>query len=98
MSMYYSVTKTQKADQPLNGIDELVGRIRQLVRHRGYERDKIVSAMLRRYLPNMGGAGWNGEASLRQVLTQAKLDQKSIDHLSANVVGEIHMAHERLAG
>ena len=98
MSMYSSVKRTQKADQPLGGIDELILRMRQLIRHRGYDRDKIVSAILRRYLPNAGGSAWNGEAVLRQNLTQAKLDQRSIDHLVANVMGELHMAHERLAG
>jgi hypothetical protein len=72
--------------------------MRHLICHRGYDRDKIVSAILRRYLPNAGGMAWNGETVLRQNLTQAMLDQKSIDHLTANVSGELHMARDRLAG
>ncbi|WP_336488974.1 hypothetical protein [Methylobacterium nigriterrae] len=98
MLLRFSATKTQKTPQPINGIEDLVLRIRQLIRHRGYDRDKIVSAMLKRYLPSSGGPGWTGETALRQSLTKAQLDQKSIDHLVANVSGEIQMAHERLAG
>ncbi|GJE46714.1 hypothetical protein [Methylobacterium soli] len=55
MSTNFSVRKTQKAEQPLGGIDELTVRMRQLIHHRGYDRGKIVSAILCRYLPNAGG-------------------------------------------
>src|SRR4051812_24711496 len=97
MLLRFSATKTQKTQQPINSVEDLVLRIRQLIRLRVYDRDKIVSAMLKRYLPNSGEPGWSGETALPQSL-KAQLDQNSIDHLVANVTGEIQMAHEQLAG
>ncbi|MDR7040529.1 hypothetical protein J2X36_005312 [Methylobacterium sp. BE186] len=78
--------------------EDLILGIRRLVRHSGYERDKIVSALLKQYLPNIGGTAWAGEASLRRDLKAARLDARTIAYLTASAGGELQMAHERSVG
>lgn len=75
-------------------IGDLTVQIARLVRHRAYVRDQVVSGMLLRFLPN-GMRPWLGPDDLRRRLDAAGLDQRSLDHLFANVATEIAMAHAR---
>lgn len=94
----YSSTNLNASRPGPGGTDDLIVGIRRLVRHRGYERDKIVSALLKQFLPKIGGAAWAGEAALRRDLVAACLDEKAIAYLVACAGGELQMAHERSVG
>ncbi len=76
-------------------IDALVIQIRRLVRHRGFARDKVVSAMLLKYIPADAGYAWNDEAALHTRLVKADLDMKTVDHLIASASLEIVMIRAR---
>lgn len=80
------------------GIDELVIRIKQLIRHRGYDRTKINSSCLKRYLTSERSRDWAGEGVLRQHYATAQIDRRTFAYLVENVNIELQMAHERLTG
>lgn len=98
----FSATKkdgTQSSDDPKKvSIDELVTRIRQLVRHHGYDRTKITSARLKSYLPIRSEREWQGESLLRKHHATAQLDRGTLVYLVENVHIELQMAHERQTG
>ena len=75
-------------------IGDLALQIGRLVGHRAYAREQVVSSMLLRFLPN-GMRPWQGADDMRRRLDLAGLDQRALDHLSANVATEIAMAHAR---
>jgi hypothetical protein len=85
-------------DAQRGGIDELVLRIRQLIRHRGYDRTKITSEYLKRYLPGENDRTWQGETILRKHHASAQIDNGTLTYLVQNVHIELQMAHERLTG
>ncbi|MEA1834734.1 hypothetical protein U8607_21810 [Methylobacterium durans] len=94
----YSSTTRNESTGRLDGAEDLILGIRRLVRHSGYERDKIVSALLKQFLPSAGGAAWAGEAALRRDIAAARLDGRTIAYLIASAGGELQLAHERSVG
>ncbi|GJE58468.1 hypothetical protein [Methylobacterium trifolii] len=79
-------------------IEELIRLIKRLLRHRAYERTRIVSALLLRHLPHDSGYAWENEARLRERLTGAGLDAKTLDYLITNARLEFERLQERTAG
>ncbi|MCJ2013327.1 hypothetical protein [Methylobacterium sp. J-076] len=75
-------------------MDTLVRLIGRLVRHPGYRRNRIVSALLLRHLPADAGYAWRGEAVLLDRLTRARLDGATLDHL----LGSVQSEYTRLRG
>lgn len=98
----FSATKRDGTQSNLEGqtagIEELILRIRQLVRHRGYDRAKITSECLKRYLPSENDRNWQGESVLRMHQATAQIDRGTLAYLVENVQIEPQMAHERLTG
>lgn len=78
-------------------ISELVRQIGRLLRHRAFERAKVVSPLLLRHLPPDAGYAWQGEAALRSRLAGAGLDAKSLAYLTANVQLELERIRERIS-
>ncbi|GJD97313.1 hypothetical protein [Methylobacterium iners] len=95
----FSATKRNGAQSelgtPEGSIDELVLHIRQLIRHRGYDRTKITSEYLKRYLPRENDRDWQGETILRRDHATGQIDSGTMAYLVANVRVELQMAHER---
>ncbi|WP_430911223.1 hypothetical protein [Methylobacterium sp. sgz302541] len=89
---YTSVNRTAAPDR----LEELMAQIGRLMRHRAYQRDKIVSPLLLRHLPMDAGYAWQGEAALRERLVRASLDAKTVDHLIANARAEFATMLERI--
>ncbi|MCJ2026899.1 hypothetical protein [Methylobacterium sp. J-067] len=75
-------------------LDSLVRQIARLVRHPAYRRNRVVSPLLLRHLPFDHGYAWQGEASLLDRLTKAKLDGASVQHL----MGSVQSEYTRLRG
>jgi hypothetical protein len=75
-------------------LDSLVRHIARLVRHPAYRRNRVVSPLLLRHLPFDCGYAWQGEASLLDRLTRAKLDSTSLHHL----IGSVQSEYIRLRG
>jgi hypothetical protein len=98
----FSATKRDGTQSSLeaqdDGIDELILRTRQLIRHRGYDRTKITSGYLKRYLPSESAGTWQGEHLLRQHHANGQIDRGTLAYLVENVRIELQMAHERLSG
>lgn len=82
-------------DAEPNRIEHLVVQIARLVRHRGFVRDKVVSALLLKHLPMDAGYAWSGEAALHARLVKAALDPTTLNHLIASARLEIEMIHDR---
>ena len=76
-------------------IDALVLQIGRLVRHRGYVRTNVVSAMLLKYLPFDAGYAWKGEAGLQVRFHEAGLDLKTLEYLTTSARLEITRIQER---
>ncbi|MCJ2078314.1 hypothetical protein MKK68_22145 [Methylobacterium sp. E-016] len=76
-------------------IDALVLQIGRLVRHRGYVRTNVASAMLLKYLPSDAGYDWRGEAGLQVRFHEAGLDLKTLEYLLTSARLEITHIQER---
>lgn len=90
-----SVNRTS-APEGVDRIEELVVQLGRLLRHRAYQREKIVSPMLLRHLPFDAGYTWQGEGNLRDRLRRAALDARTVDHLIANARTEYASMLERI--
>lgn len=95
--MRYSAVKGGGSAQGGDRLEELTTQIGRLLRHRCYQREKVVSPMLRRHLPYDSGYAWQGEATLRERIKQAGLDAKSIDHLIVSVRAEFERIMARMS-
>ncbi|GEP11370.1 hypothetical protein [Methylobacterium gnaphalii] len=79
--------------------DSLILRIRRLAAHRGYDRDALLSPMLKRLIPagRLSGDALADTAELRKRLRGAALDQKSLAYLTESVEIELDFARLRLS-
>ncbi|GJE54669.1 MULTISPECIES: hypothetical protein [Methylobacterium] len=78
--------------------DALIGRIRRLAAHRGYDRDALMSPMLRRLMPAKRPSKDPAAetAELRKRLKEAGLDANALDYLLRSVETELDFARLRL--
>ncbi|GBU19102.1 MULTISPECIES: hypothetical protein [Methylobacterium] len=90
-----SVNRSGSLSPEASRIDEIVAQIGRLLRHRAYQRDKVVSPLLLRHLPHDSGYAWQGEEALRQRLERAGLDARALDHLALNARTEFARMQER---
>lgn len=83
------------ADQEL---ERLIVCIRRLAAHRGYDRDAMMSPMLKRLMPTKRPAGEPAAetAALRTRLDAAGLDAKAVAYLTESVETELDFARLRL--
>ncbi|GLS44429.1 hypothetical protein [Methylobacterium brachythecii] len=79
--------------------DPLILRIRRLVAHRGYDREALLSPMLKRLIPaaKLSGDALADAEQLRKRLTGAALDQKAVAYLTESVEIELDFARLRLS-
>ncbi len=79
-------------------IDRLIVGIRRLVAHRGYDREALVSPMLKRLLPPNRPSGDPAAetATLRGRLKAACPDAKAVAYLTVSVESELDFARLRL--
>lgn len=83
------------AEQP---VDRLIVRLRRLAAHRGYEREALISPMLKRLMPAKRPAGdaVAETAALRGRIQAAELDGKAVAYLIESVEIELDFARLRL--
>lgn len=75
--------------------DRLARALRRLLRHRGYDRDGVVSEMLKRLLAPSYTPGGPTVEELRARVDAVCVDRRTLDYLTQNVGLEIDVAHRR---
>jgi hypothetical protein len=80
-------------------LDALILRIRRLTAHRGYNREALLSPMLKRIIPvgKLSGDPTADTATLYQRLSSAALDQNAVAYLMQSVEIELDFARLRLS-
>jgi hypothetical protein len=78
--------------------EPLIERICRLAAHRGYDRQELMSPMLKRLMPvkRVANAPIAETADLRQRIRDAKLDGKTLAYLTESVETELDFARLRL--
>lgn len=78
--------------------DALIVRIRRLAAHRGYDRDALMSPMLKRLMPTKRPSKDPAmeTAELRRHLQSAGLDANALDYLLRSIETELDFARLRL--
>jgi hypothetical protein len=89
--MWFTSVNTASTDSNAGPkiIAELARQMGRLLRHPGYRRGNIVSALLLRHLPADSGYAWQGEDVVRERLTRAKLDPATLEHLRVGIQFEM---------
>lgn len=78
--------------------DDLVLRIRRLVQHRGYDRARLGSPLLKRLAPSRSVYGQPfPEADLRRRIAGAGLDGNAVSYLMMSIASELDLARLRLS-
>ncbi|GEP00104.1 hypothetical protein [Methylobacterium haplocladii] len=79
-------------------VDRLIVRIHRLAAHRGYDREALVSPMLKRLMPTKRPSGdpVAETAALRTRLKESGIDSKAVAYLTASVENELDFARLRL--
>lgn len=79
-------------------LDRLVVHLRQLAGHRGFDRDRVSSPLLRRFLPgSLAGRRDFTEGVARKRLVEARLDPNAVTYLIRSARDELAAAHAALA-
>lgn len=77
-------------------VDDVVRYIRRLVLHRGFDRTKIGSPLLKRITPSRGQFGQFAEGEARRRVQAASLDRNALSYLLRSLETELDEARLRL--
>lgn len=94
----FSTTEGFASQKSVPTKDDLLNKLVRLIHQNGYARDKVVSDLLKRYLPAGQYTRETAEFELRKRFINLELEARTIVYLIENAETEIVLSRERAFG